>query len=660
MNLLSDDGHPLQALADLLTIRQDVRRARRAARSPGSATATTWPASLALGAGHAGHGACASPARPATARPTPTSTALAASGGDRRAHRTGPPRRSTGADVVYTDVWTRWARRTRPTAPAQAFEGLPGRRAADGRRRAARASSCTACPAHRGEEVTAAVVDGPQQPRSGRRPTNRMHAARGLLAWLLEQPMTRATTGDGRRELAQAAAPAPASPSCSSSTRSPARPSSSSCWPPRACAPPRPPCRRDLEDLGAIKVRVAGRRDASTPSPSCPKEQRRARRTTSAGCSATGWSRWRTRATSSCCAPRPARPTSSARPSTGPALPDVLGTVAGDDTLIVVVAEERRRRGRGRAPARPRRALMPRPQRPNQTEPAREPTRKKAHMAKRVVLAYSGGLDTSVAVRWMIEELGVEVIALRRRRRPGGRATGRSCRSGRCAAGAIEAIVVDAQRGVRRRLRARPALKANALYEGRYPLVSALSRPGDREAPRRGGPLPRRRRRGPRLHRQGQRPGALRGVDPGARPRPRGASRPVRDWGMTREDSILYAYATTSRSRRRRRRCTRSTTTSGAGPSSAARWRTRGPSRPQGVWLLTKPTADRAASTSSSASSAGVPRRLDGEPLGVLDVDQPAERRSSAPTAGAASTWSRTGGSASRAARPTSARPAWP
>ena len=33
-------------------------------------------------------------------------------------------------------------------------------------------------------------------------------------------------------------------------------------------------------------------------------------------------------------------------------------------------------------------------------------------MAKRVVLAYSGGLDTSVAVRWMREELGVEVIAL--------------------------------------------------------------------------------------------------------------------------------------------------------------------------------------------------------------------------------------------------------
>ena len=33
-------------------------------------------------------------------------------------------------------------------------------------------------------------------------------------------------------------------------------------------------------------------------------------------------------------------------------------------------------------------------------------------MAKRVVLAYSGGLDTSVAVRWMIDNLGVEVVAL--------------------------------------------------------------------------------------------------------------------------------------------------------------------------------------------------------------------------------------------------------
>ena len=45
-------------------------------------------------------------------------------------------------------------------------------------------------------------------------------------------------------------------------------------------------------------------------------------------------------------------------------------------------------------------------------------------MAKRVVLAYSGGLDTSVAVRWMIEEMGVEVVAVALRRRPGRRLGG--------------------------------------------------------------------------------------------------------------------------------------------------------------------------------------------------------------------------------------------
>ena len=97
-------------------------------------------------------------------------------------------------------------------------------------------------------------------------------------------------------------------------------------------------------------------------------------------------------------------------------------------------------------------------------------------MAKRVVLAYSGGLDTSVAVRWMIENLGVEVIARGGRRRPGA-ATGEAASRHRAlGAGAIEAIVVDCREEFARDFCA-PALKANALYEGRYPLVSALSRP---------------------------------------------------------------------------------------------------------------------------------------------------------------------------------------
>ena len=45
-------------------------------------------------------------------------------------------------------------------------------------------------------------------------------------------------------------------------------------------------------------------------------------------------------------------------------------------------------------------------------DPLRSSRKLVRNMAKRVVLAYSGGLDTSVAVRWMIEEMGVEVITV--------------------------------------------------------------------------------------------------------------------------------------------------------------------------------------------------------------------------------------------------------
>jgi argininosuccinate synthase len=95
-------------------------------------------------------------------------------------------------------------------------------------------------------------------------------------------------------------------------------------------------------------------------------------------------------------------------------------------------------------------------------------------MAQRVVLAYSGGLDTSVAVRWIADEWGAEVICLAADVGQGG--DFEALRQRAFAAGAVEAKVVD--------LRAEfadeyflPALRANALYEGKYPLVSALSRP---------------------------------------------------------------------------------------------------------------------------------------------------------------------------------------
>src|SRR5947209_5427752 len=95
-------------------------------------------------------------------------------------------------------------------------------------------------------------------------------------------------------------------------------------------------------------------------------------------------------------------------------------------------------------------------------------------MAKRVVLAYSGGLDTSVAVRWMTEEWGVEVIALAADVGQGGDEA--LLRQRALAAGAVEAVVVDCRAEFADDFVA-PALRANARYEGKYPLVSALSRP---------------------------------------------------------------------------------------------------------------------------------------------------------------------------------------
>src|ERR1035441_109415 len=100
-------------------------------------------------------------------------------------------------------------------------------------------------------------------------------------------------------------------------------------------------------------------------------------------------------------------------------------------------------------------------------------------MTQRVVLAFSGGLDTSVAVRWLMEHQGVEVIAVAvdvgQAADSGGGDWG-AIRHRALAAGAIEATVVDARAEMAEDF-CMPALMANAKYEGKYPLVSALSRP---------------------------------------------------------------------------------------------------------------------------------------------------------------------------------------
>ncbi|MDQ1534336.1 MAG: argininosuccinate synthase [Actinomycetota bacterium] len=97
-------------------------------------------------------------------------------------------------------------------------------------------------------------------------------------------------------------------------------------------------------------------------------------------------------------------------------------------------------------------------------------------MAKRVVLAYSGGLDTSVAVRWLREEWGVEVVACAVDVGQLTHGEDETIRTRALAAGAVEVEVIDARDEFANNFLV-PALRANALYEGKYPLVSALSRP---------------------------------------------------------------------------------------------------------------------------------------------------------------------------------------
>ncbi|WP_159616085.1 argininosuccinate synthase [Arthrobacter zhaoguopingii] len=96
-------------------------------------------------------------------------------------------------------------------------------------------------------------------------------------------------------------------------------------------------------------------------------------------------------------------------------------------------------------------------------------------MTERIVLAYSGGLDTSVAIGWIAEATGAEVIAVAVDVGQGGESL-EDIRQRALACGAVEAYVADARDEFANEY-CMPALKANALYMDAYPLVSALSRP---------------------------------------------------------------------------------------------------------------------------------------------------------------------------------------
>jgi argininosuccinate synthase len=95
-------------------------------------------------------------------------------------------------------------------------------------------------------------------------------------------------------------------------------------------------------------------------------------------------------------------------------------------------------------------------------------------MADKVVLAYSGGLDTSVAIKWLADKYKMEVIAFTAD--IGGVGELPAIQQKALKIGAVKALTVDAKRIFVDSF-VFPALKANAIYEGQYPLATALGRP---------------------------------------------------------------------------------------------------------------------------------------------------------------------------------------
>lgn len=181
VNLLSDEAHPMQALADLLTIRQELGRLDVTVAYVGDANNVARSLALAVGM-VGGRFRIAAPAGHRFG--DVTLDRIAATGAPAEVHDR-PDDAVAGADVVYSDVWTSMGQEAEATDRLQAFEGftitetMVSAMAADG-------IVLHCLPAHRGEEVTAEVIDGPRS-RIWRQAENRMHAARGLLWWLMEQ-----------------------------------------------------------------------------------------------------------------------------------------------------------------------------------------------------------------------------------------------------------------------------------------------------------------------------------------------------------------------------------------------------------------------------------------------------------------------------------------
>jgi len=184
INALSDHEHPCQALADLLTVREKkggLAGVTLAFIGDGNNVAN----SLSMAAGMSGmHFRIASPAgyEIADGIAEKAGQFAAESGGSFR-QVTDPAEAADGADVVYTDVWASMGQEREAAVRKEDFSGYTVDARLMGRARRD-AIFMHDLPAHRGEEVTDEVIDGPQS-AAWDQAENRMHAQKALLALVL-------------------------------------------------------------------------------------------------------------------------------------------------------------------------------------------------------------------------------------------------------------------------------------------------------------------------------------------------------------------------------------------------------------------------------------------------------------------------------------------
>jgi argininosuccinate synthase len=156
---------------------------------------------------------------------------------------------------------------------------------------------------------------------------------------------------------------------------------------------------------------------------------------------------------------------------------------------------------------------------------------------EKIVLAYSGGLDTSVSVKWIQEKYGYDVIAVSLDVGEGKDLE--AIKNKALKVGAIKSYMIDAKEMLAKEY-ILPALKANCLYEGKYPISSALSRPLISKilvdiAEKEGAAAVAHGCTG-KGNDQVRFEVSIQALNPKLK-----VVAPVREWGMTRDEEILYA-----------------------------------------------------------------------------------------------------------------------